>query len=218
MTRLRLAALFSLAAALAATAWAWDRLPGRVPMHFDLHGQVDGTGPRASLFLLPAVMLAAWLFFEVLPRFDPRFAVPKPEQTETERFGALHTAVALALGLLAGLQVLIIAQALGLLAEPPRAHALLLAGFLLLFGNFIGRLRPSWFLGIRTPWTLSSDEVWRRTHRLAGRLMVPGGLLALLLALLLPAERAFQAALVLLIAGLLIPAALSFFFWRKRAM
>src|SRR5439155_2800501 len=101
---------------------------------------------------------------------------------DAEREGALQTALALVLGLFALLHVLILAQSLGLLKEPPRAHAVLMAAFLIVLGNFIGRLRPSWFVGIRTPWTLSSDAVWRRTHRLAGRLMVPAGLLALLLA------------------------------------
>jgi uncharacterized membrane protein len=90
-----------------------------------------------------------------------------------------------------------------------------MAGFLVLFGNFIGRLRPSWFIGIRTPWTLSSDVVWRRTHRLAGRLMVPAGLLAVLLAVVLPAPAAFAAAIVLLLGALLAPAAFSFYYWRS---
>ncbi|MGZ6126072.1 MAG: SdpI family protein, partial [Myxococcales bacterium] len=174
-------------------------------------------GSRLEMLLLGPVLLAAiWGLCELLPRIDPRLAAPRdPEKTEAEREGALQTALALVIALLALMHGLIIAQSLGLLKEPPRALAVLMAGFLILFGNFIGRLRPSWFVGIRTPWTLSSDAVWRRTHRLAGRLMVPAGLLVLLLALTLPASGAFTAAIVLLLAAVLAPAVLSFFYWRK---
>jgi uncharacterized membrane protein len=217
MTRLRLTAISALLADGAATAFAWARLPERVPVHWNFHGEVDRYGSRFELLLLGPVLLAAlWGLFELLPVIDPRLAIPKdPEQTDAERQGALPTAIALVLALLALLHVLLLVQALGLLKEPPRALAIWMAGFLILFGNFIGRLRPSWFVGIRTPWTLSSDAVWRRTHRLAGRLMVPAGLIALLLALTLPASAALAAAIALLLAALLAPATLSFFYWRE---
>src|SRR5438132_427480 len=127
----------------------------------------------AGLVLLGPVLLAGlWGLFELLPILDPRLAAPKdPEQTQAEREGALQTALALVLGLGALLHLLLLSLSLGLLHEPARAFAFLMAAFLVLFGNFIGRLRPSWFVGIRTPWTLSSDAVWRRTHHLAARLM-----------------------------------------------
>src|SRR5206468_3511991 len=129
--------------------------------------EVDRFGSRFELLLLGPILLAAmWGVFELLPVIDPRLAAPKdPDKTDAEREGALQTALALVLGLFALLHVLILAQSLGLLKEPPRAHAVLMAAFLIVLGNFIGRLRPSWFVGIRTPWTLSSDAVWRRTHR-----------------------------------------------------
>lgn len=216
MKRLRIAALTALSADLAVTALAWARLPARVPVHWDFRGHVDRFGSRWELALVAPVAVAVlWAVGEVLPRIDPRFAAqPHPGATEAERWGATQTGFAIAFALLVGVQVLAVSQALGLLHEPMRGHALLLAAFLVLFGNVIGRLRPSWFLGIRTPWTLSSDAVWRRTHRLAGRLMVPAGLLALVLAMALPASAAFVVSLVLLVAALLLPGALSFFFWR----
>jgi uncharacterized membrane protein len=217
MTHLRMAAISALVADTAATALAWSRLPERVPVHWNIHGQVDRLGSRIELILLGPVLLAAlWGLFELLPVLDPRRAAPKdPEQTEGEREGALQTSLALVLGLIALLHLLILSLSLGLLQEPARVFAFPMAGFLVLFGNFIGRLRPSWFIGIRTPWTLSSDVVWRRTHRLAGRLMVPAGLLAVLLAVVLPAPAAFAAAIVLLLGALLAPAAFSFYYWRS---
>jgi uncharacterized membrane protein len=217
MTRLRLVALSALLADSSATALAWARLPERVPVHWNIHGEVDRFGSRLEVLLLGPVLIAAlWGLFELLPVLDPRLAAPKdPEKTEAEREGALQTALALVLGMIALLHVLLLVQSLGILKEPLRAFAFLLAAFSIFFGNFMSRLRPNWFVGIRTPWTLSSDAVWRRTHRLAARLMVPSGLLAVLLALVLPAAGAFTAALVLLLAALLAPAALSFYYWRS---
>ena len=56
---------------------------------------------------------------------------------------------------------------------------LLLGGLLVLIGNLMGKLRPNWFVGIRTPWTLSSKASWTRTHRLGGWLLIVSGLLVM---------------------------------------
>jgi uncharacterized membrane protein len=77
-----------------------------------------------------------------------------------------------------------------------------------------GELRPNWFVGIRTPWTLASDDVWRRTHRLAAVLMVGGGLSLLPLALLLPPPAAVVAAVAVTLVATLGPAGWSYFAWR----
>lgn len=217
MKRLRIAAATALLADVLLSLLTWARTPAVMPVHWNFQGVADRFGSRWELALLiPAVIVVSWLLFEALPKLDPRFAgEPHPEQTERDRFGGLAAVAGLIFALLVGLHALALGQALGLLQEPQRLHALLLSAFLLVFGNFIGRLRPSWFVGIRTPWTLSNDEVWRRTHRLAGRLMVPAGLLGLIGALVLPPQAAFQAALVLLIGGLLVPAALSWAFFRQ---
>ena len=54
----------------------------------------------------------------------------------------------------------------------------------IVLGNVLPRARPNWFVGIRTPWTLSSDRVWERTHRLGGRVLVVGGIVVALAGLL----------------------------------
>jgi uncharacterized membrane protein len=216
MTRLRIAGLSTLLADGAATILAWSRMPARVPVHWNIRGEVDRIGSRLELLLLgPLLLLFLWGVFEVLGVIDPRIAAPRdPEKTEAERSGALQTAFALLLCLVFALHVILLLHGMGILDEPRRIIALWLAAFLLLFGNFMGRLRPSWFVGIRTPWTLSSDDVWRRTHRLAARLMVGGGGLLLLLALVLPPQAALVAGIVLVLACTLAPAVVSFFWWR----
>jgi uncharacterized membrane protein len=55
----------------------------------------------------------------------------------------------------------------------------------IVIGNLLPRARPNWFVGIRTPWTLSSDRVWEKTHRFGGQVFVGGGILMLLSGLVL---------------------------------
>ena len=216
MTRLRIAGLTALLADLAMTLAAWGRLPERAPVHWNLYGQADRMGPRIELALLGPILIAAiWGLFEVLRIVDPRLSAPKnPEATEQEKTGALQTVFALMLWLMFALHAVILMSGIGALGEPGRGVAIWMAAFLLLFGNFAGRLRPSWFVGIRTPWTLSSDAVWRRTHRLAARLMVAGGAVGLVCAVVLPAPAALAAAVALLLSSTLAPAVVSFFWWR----
>ncbi len=217
--RRKIAALSALAADLLACAFAWTRLPERPAVHWNLQGEVDRQGSRLGLVALgPALILGVWLLIELLLRVDPKRLAARRDKDATpgEREGTIDTVVAVVIALIALSHGLSLLAAAGLLTDPPRAHALLLAGFLLIAGNFFARLRPSWFVGIRTPWTLSSDDVWRRTHRLAGRLMVRAGLLGIPLALALPGARALIVVVMLCLASLFGPAVWSYFAWRSR--
>ena len=94
---------------------------------------------------------------------------------------------------------------------------LLVGAFFVIFGNLAGRLRPSWFVGLRTPWTLSSDEVWRRTHRLLARLMVACGIAMMIAGLFLSRMAAGLTLLAALVLVVLLPALMSYVWWRRLA-
>jgi uncharacterized membrane protein len=81
-------------------------------------------------------------------------------------------------------------------------------------GNLMGKLRPNYFAGIRTPWTLQSRTVWIKTHRLGGCLMVGGGVVILIGSLLVPSSLCLIAALVTLVFCSIIPAVYSYFSYR----
>ena len=195
----------------------YSRLPERVATHWDLAGAPNGWTPRFWLAAGgPLLVLGVWLLIVALLSIDPKRAAPRdPDLTEEEREGAIPAVVAIVPLLLAVVHAVILLLAVGVLADPGRAVALCIAAFQVAFGNVIGRVRPSFFVGIRTPWTLSSDEVWRKTHRLAATLLVPAGVLAAILALLLPARAALPATVALLFASLFAPAVWSYFEWRK---
>lgn len=198
----------------AACALLWGRLPERVPMHWNLHGEVDRWGSRTELVFWGLGGLAVlWLVLAVAYRLDPRQRARRDPEAPVAEQGARRTVEAMTLALLAGLHMIMLTYSAGLLSEPLRPLALGLAVMQLLFGNWMGRVRSNFFVGIRTPWTLSSEAVWRRTHRLAARMLVVGGLLSVPLALSLPGPRAMMVSAGLLMLGTLGPAVASWFFW-----
>jgi uncharacterized membrane protein len=101
--------------------------------------------------------------------------------------------------------------------EPVDRLIVALAGVLVaLLGNYLGRVEPNWFFGIRTPWTLESDVVWRRTHRTMGRVLFVAGLLLIGFApvITLPAAPVLG---VFAAATAVLAMVLSWFYWRSES-
>ena len=159
------------AVAVAVSIWAYPRLPPTVATHWDLRGAPDGFSSRLlAVSIVPVVLLVMTGLYNVLPKLDPR---GENYAKFLSTYWLIGNAV-IVFVLVA--HAMIIASALG---YSVRIDRLMPLGFGLLFiflGNYITRVEPNWFVGIRTPWTLSSDTVWRKTHRTGGWLMVLGGL------------------------------------------
>lgn len=196
-----------LLAALAFGLWALPHLPPRVASHWNMAGEADGTMPRAvAAVFLPLFGIVLGLVFAFLPRADPR------------REGLLHGGVWWTLGnavlaFLAVVHVAVLGFSLGW-PIPMSAVALAAAGLLfILLGFLMPQMQPNWFMGIRTPWTLTSDTVWRRTHALGGRVFAAAGAVLVVLAFLQPPNGALIVVVVLAVA-VLIPVAVSYLLWR----
>ena len=220
MTRNQIA-LGAIAADLIATAALAGRLPERVPVHWNLLGEIDRWGSRWELLAFgPPLLLLLWALFAVLPRIDPKDraarAARDPEAPPAER-GSRDAVFSIALCLVAVLHVAVLLQAAGVVSAGGRMIGLLLAGLMLLLGNVLGRVRPNFFVGIRTPWTLADDQVWKRTHRLAAKTFFGGGLLALVASAVLPASAAMVTLVVAMVGASLWPVVASYLYWRGRA-
>ena len=220
MKATRALAILALVGDVVLSAVFYRVLPERVPLHWNFAGQVDRYGSKLELVLFgPLAIAGVWGLMLVLSRIDPRrvarSAAAGADAAPGEAEGSYWTVIHLVVVILALLHAAILFAASGFVRGPGRLVAGGLALLLLLVGNFIGRVRPNWFVGIRTPWTLASDEVWRRTHRLAATLMVAGGCLLVPLALLLPEKVAVLAATAVTLAATLGPAVWSYFAWRQ---
>jgi uncharacterized membrane protein len=159
------------ALAVAVSIWAYPQLPPTVATHWSLRGVPDGFSSRAlAVAVIPAVILAITGLFNVLPRLDPRGA-------NYTKFRGTYWLIANAviLFILVG-HGMIVATGLGFPVEVGRFMPIGVGLLFIVLGNYLTRVEPHWFVGIRTPWTLSSDAVWRKTHRTGGWLMVLSGL------------------------------------------
>jgi uncharacterized membrane protein len=179
----------------------WDSFPARVPIHWGVHGEVNGWASKsAGLFLLPATNVFVWAILRWLPLVDPKVL----RSTGEERVRAMSVFRILRTVLLLFLFAIFCAQAAISQGYPVSMNAIALNGCLLVFivlGNFSSKLRPNYFVGIRTPWTLENPETWRATHRVGGRIMVFGSL-ALLAAEFFVGSQVFTGLVLAYILGL----------------
>ncbi len=189
-----------LAAPFIVLAIYWNELPDRVPTHWDFRGQVDGWSAKTpGLFLIPLIALGMTALLRVLPWFDPKLRRTSGEES---LMPAVLPIVRIALlVLLVAIFFVQIAVSLGRTVPSGRIMMTSLLVFFVIMGNYLGNLRPNYFVGIRTPWTLENPETWRATHRLGGRLMFFGALI-LLLAQLFLGERIFNLIFVISILSL----------------
>ena len=162
--------LLAITAATGFSLWAYPHLPAQVATHFNLQGEPNGWSSRLmAVALVPVIGIFMAFMFTFLPRIDPKKA-------NYAKFGTTWWTVAnAALILLALVHVAVLGKAMGWAVDISRIVGLGVGGMFILIGNLMTRIRPNWFMGIRTPWTLSSDTVWRKTHRFGGVAFVIAG-------------------------------------------
>lgn len=203
--------LFVLTASGTAYVWAEreNLLPKEVPVHWGISGDADDYRAREHilpwLLIAPVGMLVIILVGRMLPWLSP-------QQFAIEPFRAAYEQIMFLVALLFGyLQLVITLAQVGTPIDLPRW---LMGGILLLvggIGNLLGKVRRNFYVGVKTPWTLASDIVWERTHRLAAWLMVAGAAVGLVL-LLTPLHPLF--ALGVFLAASLFPVGYSLWLYK----
>jgi len=207
--------LLILAAPFCAAALLWDKLPERLPIHWNYRGEIDGYAGKAfGTLFLPAVSVVLAGLLGFLPRLDPKCRNYDAE-TKASVAGVFRTC-RLAMSLfLTMLSLATLAVALQVPVNISRLVVGGLGGLLMVMGNSMGRLRPNYFAGFRTPWSLESRTVWLKTHRLGGWLMLGCGVLLLLECPWLPVPVLVFAALIPVVVFVgIVPAAYSYFCYR----
>ena len=179
LDRLDLLSFAFIGAAALGTLAVFDRLPDPMPVHFDAHGRANGWMPRAAgAFVLPALTLATWL----LVRFGATLLAGSEEREKLE--GSPLSMVGLVLCMsFAGLQAFMIHAALRPGQQLADGVWSLLGGMFLLLGLLMRRVQRNRWIGVRTPWTLASDDNWERTHRFASYTMTLSGAAAVVMAM-----------------------------------
>lgn len=192
--------------------WAYPSLPEQVPIHWDASGHANGFSTKlVGVSIMPKVIAAVWLLLCLLMWVVPAIS---PQGFRIDDFNKVYYLINVAMLALLLLSQIRFLQSMGSEhLSSPWKFTILVAGIAVaIFGNLMGKFRKNFFVGIRTPWTLASDEVWLRTHRLAGRLWTVGGVAAIALSFVPGSTTAAGAVLVLVV---ITPAVYSYFVYKR---
>ncbi len=168
--------LVMIVAAALAGLLLWNRLPDQMASHWNMNDQADDYMPKFwGVFLMPLVTLGMFLLFLVIPSIDPLKA------NITKFRGAFNLFIVLIIAFMLYMHGLTLAWSLGYQNFRMSMAMLPFMGVLFIFiGYMLRQAKRNFFIGIRTPWTLSSDHVWDETHRLGSILFTASGVLAII--------------------------------------
>lgn len=188
----------------------WARLPERVPTSWNFDGAVEYSG-RGNLWFLAALGPGMALLFQFLPRIDPK-------RDNYEKFQGMYGSFAVVMELFVLVMMGIV------LTESLRPGTLnvgklvmvLVCLLMVWLGCVLGKVKPNWFMGIRTPWALSDPDVWNKTHRLGGWVFFLVGLGNIPVALLCPEKVCAAVFFVTLMAGCALLYVMSYRFYKAK--
>ncbi len=154
----------------------YANFPDQIPIHWNFQGEIDNWGSKTfGAFFFPAIIFGMYLLFLILPYVDPK-------KLKYDQFRKTYHKFK-------GLLILFMALIYFLTSFAGLGYNInidvwipIIIGFLFMFiGNYLSKIKPNWFLGIRTPWTLSSETVWQKTHQFGGKLFILAGAVMILI-------------------------------------
>ncbi|MBZ4665437.1 SdpI family protein [Mahella sp.] len=163
-----------IAVALLSAIAVYGRLPDKIPMHWNINGEIDSYGGKGTIFLLPLMNAGIYALMLLIPLIDPR-------RNNYGKFkGAYRIMRAVLVILFTVIYGVVMLASLGYKVKVDFVITFSISLIFIVFGNYMGKIRHNYFVGIRTPWTLADEDVWLKTHRLGGRLFVLAGILSMI--------------------------------------
>jgi uncharacterized membrane protein len=197
---------------LGLSLWASSSIAddARLAVHWNLEGVPDGFGSKwEALLAMPIMASGITLLFLVIPYVDPR-------RRNLEQSAKLWNAGAIGVVLFFGvIHAFLVLDALGHSIDIKNVLLPGAAALFILLGNYLGKSRSNWFAGIRTPWTMSSEYAWEKTHRWGGRLFVLSGIVTLVAWLFADAKIAAFVMIGAIALTSLISVVLSYVYWKN---
>lgn len=186
----------------------WNKLPDKVPTHWNAQGEVDGWSSKAfAVFGLPAILFVMHWVCMIGTSADP-----KKQNIEGKVLGIvlwICPIVSLLFGALS------YGVALGMEYKVDKITLALVGIVFIVVGNYLPKCKQSYTVGIKLPWTLSDEENWNRTHRLGGKLWVASGFV-IILCMLLPTNAMSAVLIIILFSAVIVPTIYSYQLYRKK--
>ncbi len=154
-------------------AFVYPQVPDIIPTHWNAQGEIDGYMDKLwGLFLLPVISLGLFALFNFIPKFEPR-------KKNLEDFTDYYQGIILVtIGFLFYIFVLSILSAFGYRFNMIQMMSPAFAALFFYIGVALEKVKSNFFVGIRTPWTISDETVWEKTHKLGGKLFKASGIIA----------------------------------------
>lgn len=190
-------------------AYIWNNLPEQVPMHWNLKGEIDDWGSKYSLigmtFLLPVL---TYVLLMVVPKIDPKKRI--------EAMGGKYYQFKFILvTFMSALALVIMYISNNQKLSNPSMIVILLGILFVFMGNYFKVIKQNYFIGIKTPWTLESEEVWKLTHLLAGKMWVVGGIVIVICSLVVPENLNFYFFIGITLVISIVPTVYSYLIFKK---
>ena len=166
-------------------AYIWNDLPEKVPLHWNLEGEVNRYGNKIELLVIPFLLpLLIYIIFLVAPSIDPKKKIAQ--------MGSKYNSIKVLLTVFMSILALFIIYTVKNESLTNPNIVLLFIGILyLILGNYFKTIKANYFIGIRTPWTLEDEIVWNDTHKMAGIMWFIGGIIVVLSSLILETKSNF---------------------------
>ncbi|HTX86482.1 MAG TPA: SdpI family protein [Candidatus Nanoarchaeia archaeon] len=164
-----------IAISLAAAFYFYAHFPARVITHWNLAGEPNGwSSPAFAAFFLPLLLIGLYFLFLLLPLIDPK----KERYAEFAKAYNIFRNIFILFFVI--LYFVVSLNNLGYNLDIELWTTGLIGLLFIVLGAYLGKIKPNWFVGIRTPWTLSSETVWNKSHRFGGKVFVLGGILMII--------------------------------------
>jgi uncharacterized membrane protein len=195
--------------------WVYAALPATVPMHYGIDGKPNSYGSKSEFLtvslIFPLVSALLYFLLKFLPSIDPKKQVKYGEATFMK----------LAFGMVIFMAAISIAITFATVNQSFRIDKLLLplVGLLFVFlGNLMHSIKPNYFAGVRTPWTLEDEGNWRATHRLAGKVFFAGGIIITIAVLVAPENVAIFIFMPCVLVMAFVPITYSYIYFKKHQL
>lgn len=200
---------FLIALSVLIGVFAYPYLPDQMPMHWNIHGEVDGYWDKQyAAFFPPLLMIVLMALFIFMPRIDPK-------KENYKKFSGSYTIFITIMNVFfLLLQSMTISYGLGVNIDISLVVNLGIGLLFIVLGNYLPRIKHNYFIGVRTPWTLANEKTWRKTHQLSGKLFVMAGILLVAISFL-PGIYKFTGMLVVVLSTVLIATIASYVFFNR---
>lgn len=195
---------------LAVTAGVYSFLPEIIPLKWDFGGNVIKSGSRIRIFTFPLSALAAIGIRKIFPAIDPKGSNYKMFAKAFDILAYLFMAYTMVFEIITIHNSFIPGS-----IDMQMALPVIIGFFATCIGNFMPQFRHNYFVGIRTPWTLCSEQIWTKTHRFGGAVWFVCGILTVA-TVFLPDSIEFTVLKIIGITALLLPSVYSYLLYRRR--